>query len=440
MYEVVRSLIGKEEIPDFYEVQYQMPYQCLEDVGATLQQEIEDRGLMERICPGDRVAITAGSREISNIVKILHQLVDMVKERGAYPHIVAAMGSHGGATGQGQRAVLSGYGIDEISMGCPVVSEMEVDFVGKTENGMEVYIDRFAAGCDKIIVVGRVKAHTDFHGKVESGLAKMIAIGLGKQRGASLCHQAGFSAMSENILQISKVVRKNKPVAFGIAIVEDAFHNTALIRAVPSEAFEEEEPGLLEESKKLMPRIPYRKIDILIVDEIGKNFSGAGMDPNVTGRSPRLGISSPYAERIVVLNISEQSHNAATGIGNADVITRRAFEGFGFDVTYANGITSNDPESIKIPAVMPADREAIQFAMCVLMGERKQEVPRIVWIKNTSDLSRFYITESLLEETYAGNCLKQRSGPKQVLFDAAGYVQGMVKKAERIADDTGIFI
>ena len=234
--------------------------------------------------------------------------------------------------------------------------------------------------------------------------------------------------MPQNILEISRAVRKSRPVAFGVAIVEDAFHNTALIRAVPSELFEEEEPGLLEQSKKLLPRIPYEKIDILIVDEIGKNISGAGMDPNVTGRSPRLGICSPYARRIAVLDITDQSHHAGTGIGNADVITRRAYEKFGFDVTYANAITSNDPESIKIPAVMPADREAIQFVLSVLPGRVSDTVPKIVWIKNTSELHRFRVTESLLDETSANSLLTRRTGAQKVLFDDCGNLRGFLAK------------
>lgn len=426
MYEVVRKLIEKEEIPDFYEVAYEMPCHPLKNVEAALREELSRKGMLERILPGERVAITAGSREISGIMNILRQIVDAVKERGAYPYIVAAMGSHGGATDEGQRRVLAGYGIDESTMGCPVVSSMETAYVGKTESGLEVRMDRFAAECDRIIVVGRVKPHTDFHGKVESGLAKMIAIGLGKQAGAELCHSLGFPVMSETILEISRVARAKKPVAFGVAIVEDAFHHTAMIRAVSGERFEEEEPEILEQARKWMPRIPYEKIDILIVDEIGKNISGAGMDPNVTGRSPRLGISAPYASRIVALRISEQSHGAGTGIGNADAITRRAYEAFDFDVTYANALTSNDPESVRIPAVMPGDREAVQFAMSTLMGRDRERTPRIVWIKNTGELSRLRVTEPLLKETQENGSLSLKSGPQRAVFDEEGYLEGFV--------------
>lgn len=424
MYEVIKELLSGEQIPPFYAVHYQMPYQKIDDIEGTIRRELEQKALLDRIAPGDRVAITAGSRQIGNLVRILKTVVELVRGRGAEPYIMAAMGSHGGATGEGQRSILTDYGITEQSVGCPVVSDMATSFVGRTENGLDVYIDSFAASCDKIIVVNRVKVHTDFHGPVESGLAKMIAIGLGKQHGAEICHKLGFPSMSENIRQIADVVLREKPVAFGLAIVEDAFHNTAELTAVPAERFAADEPAILERARALMPRIPYDKIDILIVDEIGKNFSGAGMDPNVTGRSPRLGVSAPFAERIVVLNISEQSHHAGTGIGNADAITRRAYENFSFDVTYANGITSNDPESIKIPAVMPGDEWAIRFAMNVLMGDRAGKIPRIVWIKNTTELSEFYVSSSLLDATERSDCLTVLDGPLTAEFDADGSLTG----------------
>lgn len=428
MYEVVRELIGKEIIPPFYEIEYHPPFRRLENIQEELSGELERSGAGNRICPGDRVAITAGSREIANILEILRFFVGFVKKKGARPYIVAAMGSHGGATGEGQRMVLAGYGICEESVGCPVISDMETELLGKTESGLDVYMDRFAAGCDKILVIGRVKAHTDFRGPVESGLAKMIAIGLGKQQGAKLCHKMGFSQMSKNVTEIARVALKKKPVAFGLAILEDAFHHTAKLKVVLSEEFEKEEPELLKQAKALMPRIPYKKTDILIVSEIGKNISGAGMDPNITGRSPRLGIGPPYAERLAVLGISEGSHGAGTGIGNADVITRRAYEAFDFAMTYPNAITSNDPESVKLPAVMPGDREAIQFAMSVLIGEWKGRIPKIVWIKNTSELERFYVTEPLLKETESSSELRLLKGPGRMVFDEDGYVKEWVKE------------
>lgn len=424
MYEVVRELVGKEEIPPFYEIGYDLPFRKLEGIRERLGEEFLRTGATAQIRRGDNVAITAGSREITDITKILRFLVELVKERGAFPYIVAAMGSHGGATGEGQREVLSGYGICEETMGCPIVSEMDTELVGKTEQGLDVYMDRFAAQCDGIIIVGRVKPHTDFKGPVESGLAKMIAIGLGKQQGAELCHKLGFSRMSENVSRMARVVLEKKPVIFGVAILEDAFHHTAKLEVILPEDFEERERELLKEAKTLIPRIPYDKIDILVVDEIGKNISGAGMDPNITGRSPRLGIGPPYAERIAVLGICAGSHGAGTGIGNADVITRKAFDAFDFDMTYPNAITSNDPESVKLPAVMPGDREAIQFAMSVLMGDREGRVPKIVWIKNTNELQRFFVTESLLEETGQSGKLQVLGGPKNALFDKEGYVKG----------------
>lgn len=419
MYEVVRELIGGEEIPLFADVRYDIQTVQVPDVQKAVLDALAGEALLERILPGERVAITAGSRQIANIVTILRTVVDAVKGRGAKPYIVAAMGSHGGATDEGQRVVLAGYGITEAAMGCDVVSHMETVNIGKSADGHDVCIDAFAAGCDKIIVVGRVKSHTDFHGPVESGLAKMIAIGLGKQHGAELCHKLGFPAMSHNVVQFAHVALEKLPFAFGVAIVEDAFHHTAQISGVAAERFEADEPALLEQAKALMPCIPFDKIDILIVDEIGKNISGAGMDPNITGRSPRLGIGRPYAQRIVVLDIANASHGAGTGIGNADAITRRAYQKYDFDVTYANGITSNDPESIRIPAVMPSDKTAIQFALNTLMGADRNHV-RIVWIRNTGDLSHIRISEGLVAEARMHARLTLEGQARAVQFDENG--------------------
>lgn len=419
MYEVIEELIREERIPRFAKLQYQIPAHCLEDVEGALRQALQAGGLLERIAPGDRVAVTAGSRQISNIVTILQTLVGLVRSRGAQPYIVAAMGSHGGATDAGQRAILTGYGITEEAMGCPIVSSMETECVGQSEHGLPVHMDRFAAHCDKIVVVNRVKIHTDFHGPVESGLAKMLAIGLGKQHGANICHQLGFLQMSENVTQFARIMLREKPVAFGVAIVEDAFHHTAGIYGVPAEEFETREPQILNEARRLMPRIPFDPIDVLVVDQIGKNISGAGMDPNVTGRSPRLGVTWPHAQRMVVLDICDESHGAATGIGNADAITRRAFEKFDFDVTYANGFTSNDPESIRIPAVLPSERAALQFALGTLMGLRQGD-PRIVWIRDTNSLNTLWVSEPLLEEARAHPQLTALGPALQLPFDPQG--------------------
>ena len=239
------------------------------------------------------MAIAVGSREITNIDQIAKTVVNYVKSRGAVPFIFPAMGSHGGATASGQLEILAGYNVTEKSMGCPIKSSMETVLISTAKNGLPVHIDHYAAQADAIIPIGRIKPHTDFHGKYESGLMKMLTIGLGKQYGANLCHSLGMANMPENIAAYAGEVLQLKNVVWGVGIIEDAFHNTYRITVIPGESIPTEEPPLLQEAKSLVPCIPFSKIDVLVLDEIGKDISGAGMDPNVTGRSQSMGISQP---------------------------------------------------------------------------------------------------------------------------------------------------
>jgi hypothetical protein len=283
---------------------------------------IARRRAADRVRPGDVVAIAAGSRGISNHDEIVRSVARELLARGAKPFIFPAMGSHGGATAEGQRDLLAGYGITEEAMGVPVVSSMETVQVGVTPHGLPVRIAAPAAAADWIVPVGRVKPHTDFRGRHESGLIKMLAIGCGKQYGANICHMQGFPHMARNIWEIAKAVLAPGKVLFGLAILEDASHGTWSLTAVPGEHFDEEDALLLEEAKALVPRIPFEKIDLLVLSEIGKDISGASMDPNVTGRSAVMGASRPFAERIVALDLTDASHHNATGVGNADITTR----------------------------------------------------------------------------------------------------------------------
>lgn len=420
--ELYYELLKDDSLPKFALVKYDFPVSKRSiDAYESTCQSIAEKALADKIVPGMKIAITAGSRNIAGYKEILRAISDVVRSRKAFPYIVATMGSHGGATSEGQREVLKGYGITEQEMNAPVVTDMDVDCIGETEGGLPVFIDSFSSKLDGIIVVGRIKIHTDFRGPVESGLQKMLAIGLGKQQGAAICHKKGFFSMSKNIQEIAAVILKKKNILFGIGILEDAHNETYGIYGIPAEEIQREEPKLLEISKKLVPYIPFQKIDLLIVDEIGKNISGAGMDPNITGRSPRLEASPPFAERIVVLNISDCSHGAGTGIGNADVITKRAFDKFDFDMTYPNGLTSCDSESLKIPVVMPNDDLAIRFAIHITMNAKNGGL-RVVWIKNTQSLNSFYISEALVPDAEKNSQLKIIENPVDVLFDEKGDV------------------
>ncbi len=421
IYEV---LLKDIKIPRFVKVHYDIKRGNIENINNEFEKAVRERNVLERINPGDKVAIATGSREISNIDKIIRCLVEAIKERGGKPFIVPAMGSHGGATAEGQKEILAGYGITSEAVGAPIKSCMDTVEIGTTLSGIPVHIDKLANDADCIIPVGRIKPHTDFRGVVESGLMKMLAIGLGKQHGAAICHKYGFDVMAKNVMEIAKVIIDKKNIAFGIGIIEDAFHGTYKIVAVPGENIENEEPKLLIEAKSLVPRIPFSRVDILYVDEIGKDISGAGMDPNVTGRSAILGISEPYIERIAVLDLSDKSHHNGCGIGNADVTTERFFKKMSLEISYPNAITSRDPIAVKIPMIMPNDRLALK--MCIQISTKiDYEIgPRIVWIKNTLSMDTFHISEALVPIAKNTPNLTIVSNLMEVVFDNDGNVSG----------------
>ncbi len=274
--------------------------------------------------------------------------------------------------------------------------------------------------------MGRIKAHTDFRGPVESGICKMLVIGMGKQHGAYQCHKLGFKSMAANVMEFAGAIIEKKPNLFALGLIENAYHETCRIEAVPAARILEEEPGLLEYAKSRMARIPFEQADILFVDETGKDISGAGMDPNITGRSPVLGISAPYFQRIAVFDLTDKSHGNFGGLGSADVTTRRLYEKVDFEQTYPNGITSAEPISVKLPVIMPNDRNAMQFALRTATDCDWNRGPRIVWLKNTLSLSEFYISEALREDAEKLENVEIVSGPLEVVFDEEGAVKGFI--------------
>lgn len=405
---IFEKLFSNTKIPKLYPVSFSLPRGQIkrEEIPSILLAEIKEKQLDARILPGMSVAIAVGSREITNIDAVAKTIVDFVKSRGAYPFIFPAMGSHGGATAQGQLEILAGYQVTEDSMGCPICSSMDTVHISTTPSGLPVHIDKFANEADAIIPIGRIKPHTDFHGKYESGLMKMLTIGLGKQYGANLCHSLGMSNMPKNIEDYASEVLRLKNVVWGVGIIEDAFHATYRLSVVPGEHIPFEEPPLLQEAKSLVPCIPFQKIDVLVLDEIGKDISGAGMDPNVTGRSQSMGISQPFVERIAVLDLTDKSHNNGAGIGGADVTTQRFFDKLNLEVTYPNCITSHDLNGMKIPAIMPNDQLAVKLAISTCIDLDAQLGCRLVWMKNTLHLDAFYVTEALLPEVTANPAMK----------------------------------
>ncbi|MNO89657.1 hypothetical protein D3C76_811470 [compost metagenome] len=307
------------------------------------------------------------------------------------------MGSHGGATAEGQREVLAHLGVTEESMNCEIRSSMEVVKLAELPNGLPVYIDKFAAEADGIVVINRIKPHTAFRGPVESGMMKMLSIGLGKQKGAEACHQLGFKYMAENVPAMAKVIMQQKPVLFGVATVENAFDKVAIIQALTPEEILEQEAGLQEKAKELLPKLYFDQLEVLIVDQIGKNISGDGMDPNITGRYPTpYAYGGPDVNKIVVLDLTPQSEGNANGVGTSDFTTQRLVNKMDLEGTYANGLTSTVVSPTKIATTLPNDREAIQAAIKTSNVLDFTKV-KMVRIKNTLMLSEIEVSETLVD-------------------------------------------
>ncbi len=391
----------------------------LENIEETVYQEIESLGIRGKISKGDKVAIGAGSRGITNIERIVKQVVDYLKSLGAAPFIFPAMGSHGGATAEGQLKVLETLGITEKYLGCPIQSSLDVIKVGESEDGIPVYLDKFAAGADHIVIINRVKSHTFFHGEIESGLTKMCVIGLGKHKAALATHSSAVLRLGQHSIllrRIAQVLMRNHPLLFGLAIVENAFGETAIIKALAGDEIEKEEPKLLAHTKEISPKLPSDTLDLLIIDEMGKDISGPGMDRNITGRG--IGISEPKILRIFVRDLTQKSYGNAIGIGQADFTTTRLVKKIDRKATYANVLTSMIPDSAKIPAYFDFDQEALEAAFMTI--DKKAKDIEAVWIKNTSHLTEFYVSESLLPIVRKRNNLKLESGLQPLQLDKEG--------------------
>ena len=416
----------KMTFPRMVEVRQKVESPKLDDYASAIREELNRMRLSEKIKPGWRIAITAGSRGIACYAGILATVVEEVKKAGGEPFLVPAMGSHGGATPEGQLEVLKSLGITPETVGAPICSSMEVDEVGRLDNGTPVYVDRYALRADGIIVVGRVKPHTDFKGRIESGLMKMITIGLGKQKGAEMIHWNRSGGYHKLIPAAARLIMEETPILLGLAVVENARHEIAVVKALEPDEIEEEELKLLEKAKELMARIPFKEIDVLIVEEIGKNISGVGMDTNVIGRFWLPGETEPRAariKRIVVLDLSEETHGNAIGIGLADVTTKRAVSKIDYDATYVNCLTAGHIETGKTPPFLPNDRDAIATALHTC-GPIDPERAKVVRIRNTLELERFWVSESLAEMVHSDPELSRRvevlSEPREMQFDVLG--------------------
>jgi len=395
----------------------------IKNIEAEVRSELKKINFGQKIQPGDTVAITAGSRGISNIAEIIKTLVKEIKIVGADPFIFPAMGSHGGATAAGQREIIEDYGITEADMEAPIVSSMETVNIGKTQSGIPVYIDKHAYEADHVVVVNRIKKHTEFHGCIESGLMKMMVIGMGKHKGAIIAHKYAVKYGYEKVLtDIGNCIIENAPICTGIGIVENGYGKTAQITAIDAENIYETEKKLLEFSRDITPKLPFDDIDILIVDECGKHISGTGMDTKVVGRLMNIyetPLTSPKITRIILRDLSAGSHGNAIGMGLADFITRKVFDKIDYRPTYVNSITAITPEKARIPVICENDREAVDFALATA-GPIEIDTVKVVWIRNTSELFEVFVSHGFMDAVNNRSDLDVIGSCSEMVFDEDG--------------------
>ena len=409
-------------LPKMANVRQKFEATRLHEISTAVASEFRRPELSGRIMPGQVVAVGCGSRGVANIAEIARCVIRELQDLGAKPFVFPAMGSHGAATAEGQRKVLESYGINEAATGVPIKASMETVVVGHLSDGTPVQVDKHAAQADGIVVINRIKPHTGFRGATESGLTKMLSIGIGKIAGAASYHSHGMDRFPELLPQIRDVVMGTCNVLFGVGVVENAYDETALIELIPGQRLAVREPELQALAKQYMPQLYFDEIDVLIIDEMGKNVSGAGFDPNITGRNRRAvkWVAKPLIKKIVVLGLTRESMGNATGIGSADVISMRVWREFDVASTYANIITSANLDGAAIPLVMNTDRDAIGLAVKTVVRVKPEQC-RIVRIKNTLDLSEIQVSEPLLELVRrAPERFELASSPASFAFDANG--------------------
>ncbi len=399
-------------------VRQNFPDRAIHDVAREVQRQLGASAFSSRLKPGARIALGVGSRGIANIATIVRSVVDYWKSQGCQPFIFPAMGSHGAATAEGQADVLAHYGIHEATMGCPVISALEVVSLDKTADGIEAFMDRKAFDSDGVMLIGRIKWHTDFAGKIESGLFKMMAIGLGKFAGAQRYHTYAYKLGLEHVIRsVGRQVLKSGKILGGLAILEDANHNTAQLTAVPVEDMERKEEELLALAKTWMGRIPM-PLDILILDEIGKNISGAGMDTKVVNRSV-YGDSNPWPGEL-----SDSSYGNGVGLGMADVVHDRLLEAIDWHPTRINSLTASTPAAIRTPIHFPSDRECLE-RIAPTVGKVDLSEVTYGWIRNSLELGFLKLSENLRDQIH-NNPLLEIVGPaEEIDFDAAGNLAGL---------------
>ena len=418
---VIEDILKNVPLPKMIKVQQKFDDYAIKDVSFELHQQLSNSNVVEEIKPGMRIAITCGSRGIDNYPLVIKEMVSFCKAKGALPFIVPAMGSHGGATAKGQLEICESLGVTEEYCGCPILSSMETIEIGQSKAGHSVFIDQYAAEADGIIIINRIKSHTGFTASYESGLMKMLAIGLGKQYGASVTHQAGYGMMPQLIVEFGRAIIENTNIICAVGLIENAYNKTSHISVLRSKEIELEEPKLLEKAKEQGARLLPGAADVLIVDWIGKNINGGGLDANITGRS-----SSPYfktnafkAGKVAALNLTEESHKNMHGVGNADLICRRIFHKGCLETTYPNSITSTSLKADAIPVMLENDKLTIQ---CAIKTSNCQDIKKVhlIRIKNTLDISQILVSEAMMDKVRETPNMSVIGSAKDWEFDKNG--------------------
>lgn len=416
----INEILDNIKLPQIMKVSQTFDNTKLDDVEGDLNQKLIDKNIKDKIKPGMKIAITGGSRGISFYKELMKTIVSFVKKCGATPFIVPSMGSHGGGTSEGQENMLKKLGITKESVGCEIISSMDVVEVGRTSKDLPVYIDKNAANADGIILLNRVKLHTSFRGKYESGLIKMMAIGLAKRKGADMTHFLRYENMAENLVEVGKIALNNLNIICGVASIENGYNEVADVFVLNKDEILQEEPKILEKSKRLMPRIYLDDIDVLIVNEIGKNISGTGVDTNIVGRFHTNAASGgPNTVKLGFLDISEKSGGNGNGMGLADFVSKKFFRKIDFESTYINAITSTEPNSVKLPLVL--DNDKYVFQGCVkLCGVKNIQDIKLVIINNTKELDEIYMSKSAFENAVDKSKVKKESELFDIPFDEEG--------------------
>ena len=408
-------------VPKMVKVKQNFEDHKIDDVALAVKNEILKPEITQTIKAGTSIAIGVGSRGVANIDIAVKSLVSSLKELGAVPFIFPAMGSHGGGTVENQIALLAGYGVTEDKVGAEVRATMETVVPVVLDDGTKVHMDKFAYEADGVILINRVKPHTNFRGAIESGIVKMMTIGMGKINGASELHGSyPMSNFGTALPNAAKHLLKKINFLFGVGLVEDAYDHTAIVEAIPSDQLFDKEANLQAMAKKLMGKICFDQIDVLVIDEIGKEISGGGCDPNITGNKNEPGFENPNVSKIVLLDLTDKTKGNATGFAAADVITKKLFDKIDFPTTYANVVASSKLEGGKIPIPMKDGDEAVRLALKTLNGIDPINA-RVVRIKNTLKLAEIYVSESMLNEVDCNSMLEAITSPAEMSFNSSQF-------------------